>query len=206
MYLKTLTSIVSCLISYLPYYKSYTYSEWCWGLSTVLSRQNNIQTEAGVELGLTPVWDMMNHSEVKCVESYIDGESYELIVEGGEEWEEGEEVCMGYGRGNDEYFHNMGFVIPNPEYSVPELVEGWYEINDELKVIRSMCLKKLGLEVEGNWVRFHMNVKNDIARINEEILILYNVMACDKTGENKSVANIKTPHTHTPSLKPLTTF
>ncbi|ESO94275.1 hypothetical protein LOTGIDRAFT_118649, partial [Lottia gigantea] len=105
-------------ISKLPICNNFTFDEYRWAVSTVMTRQNQIPTEEGskVTFGLIPLWDMCNHTNGHYtsdfnVEKNV-SECYAL-----RDFEAGEQVYIFYGaRSNAEFMIHNGFVYPENEH------------------------------------------------------------------------------------------
>ncbi|XP_011312839.1 histone-lysine N-methyltransferase setd3 isoform X2 [Fopius arisanus] len=93
----------------------FTYEEYCWAVSTVMTRQNIIPSEHAGEMihALIPMWDMCNHEEgVITTDFNINSDMCECYVK--REFKQGEQIFINYGsRTNSDFFVHSGFVYPD---------------------------------------------------------------------------------------------
>ncbi|XP_046750239.1 actin-histidine N-methyltransferase [Diprion similis] len=90
----------------------FTYEEYCWAVSTVMTRQNRIPNEDGSKMiyGLIPMWDMCNHEEGKITTDFNRiSDKCECFAM--RNFEAGEQIFIAYGaRTNSDFFVHSGFV------------------------------------------------------------------------------------------------
>lgn len=102
----------------------FTWKNFIWATSSVLTRQNEIPAEPSVspktnELVLIPLWDMSNH-DVGEMTSFYNFETQSLQCSALRDFQVGEQVFMFYGpRPNSQLLLYSGFVLPdNPHDSL----------------------------------------------------------------------------------------
>ncbi|KAK6183292.1 hypothetical protein SNE40_010798 [Patella caerulea] len=133
-------------ITKLPITDHFTFDEYRWAVSTVMTRQNQIPTVDGskVTFGLIPLWDMCNHTNGHYtsdfnVEKNV-SECYAL-----RDFEAGEQVYIFYGaRSNAEFLIHNGFVYPENNYDRLCIKLGISK-NDPLFQHKSEVLTKIGI-------------------------------------------------------------
>ncbi|GMH72946.1 hypothetical protein TrLO_g14099 [Triparma laevis f. longispina] len=151
-FMKALKPRIMLLRYYLTLNLPHSLSDFLWALSAILSRQNNIMiSSCHSEIGLTPVWDMMNHAQLdKAVISYIEKgeEGFELVTEGKRDYEIGENVDMFYGdRGNSDLLVSSGFVIPVENFEgQKDDVKAWMRIWKEDGLGKMKVRSRLGAQ------------------------------------------------------------
>ncbi|KAF7993010.1 hypothetical protein HCN44_005791 [Aphidius gifuensis] len=93
----------------------FTYEEYCWAVSTVMTRQNIIPSRNDSQMihALIPMWDMCNHEEgIITTDFNINSDTCECYVK--RSFNKGEQIFINYGlRTNSEFFVHSGFVYPD---------------------------------------------------------------------------------------------
>ncbi|KAL6076438.1 Histone-lysine N-methyltransferase setd3 [Balamuthia mandrillaris] len=116
--------------SHIMHVANFTWEEFIWAMSAVMSRQNNIpltplndkqpqalhQLSRQQEFALIPAWDMCNHDNGKITTFYdINSECTECYAT--RNFKKGEQIYIFYGpRGNSELLLHSGFVFDNNNY------------------------------------------------------------------------------------------
>jgi len=119
---------------------SFTYNEFIWAVSVVMSRQNQIPIHGKRELALIPAWDLCNHETGK-ITTFFDVELNALQCYAQRAFSQGDQIYIHYGnRPNSELFLYMGFVVadnpadsyrlkfPFPSATLDEVLLGKYQI------------------------------------------------------------------------------
>ncbi|XP_015587046.1 histone-lysine N-methyltransferase setd3 [Cephus cinctus] len=131
----------------------FTYEEYCWAVSTVMTRQNMIPSANGPQMihALIPMWDMCNHEEGTITTDFNrDTDSCECFAL--RDFKEGEQIFVYYGpRTNADFFVHSGFVYPNNKQDGFKLRLGISKA-DSLQKERIDLLEKLGLPSVGEFL------------------------------------------------------
>ncbi|XP_045499611.1 actin-histidine N-methyltransferase [Colias croceus] len=122
----------------------FTFENYRWAVSTVMTRQNHIQLADQSTTAFIPLWDMCNHEQGKITTDFNKdlnrGECYAL-----RDFNAGDQIFIFYGlRSNADLFLHNGFVYPNNEYDSLSLALG-VSNSDPLREAKMTLLKKLGL-------------------------------------------------------------
>lgn len=122
----------------------FTYNNYRWAVSTVMTRQNNIQLGDNDVTAFIPLWDMCNHEHGKITTVFNKeinrSECYAL-----RDFKPGEQIFIFYGaRPNADLFLHNGFVYPNNQYDCLSLSLG-ISASDPLRETKALLLNKLGL-------------------------------------------------------------
>ncbi|KAM3961518.1 SET domain containing 3 [Aphomia sociella] len=122
----------------------FTFDNYRWAVSTVMTRQNMIQMDNSDVTSFIPLWDMCNHEHGKITTDFNKelnrGECYAL-----RDFKQGEQVFIFYGvRSNVDLFLHNGFVYPNNQHDSLSLSLG-VSSSDPLREIKLSLLNKLGL-------------------------------------------------------------
>ncbi|XP_035024945.1 actin-histidine N-methyltransferase isoform X1 [Hippoglossus stenolepis] len=90
---------------------SFTFDDYRWAVSSVMTRQNQIPTEDGsrVTLALIPLWDMCNHTNGLITTGYnLEDDRCECVAL--QDYKENEQIYIFYGtRSNAEFVIHNGF-------------------------------------------------------------------------------------------------
>ncbi|XP_076441686.1 actin-histidine N-methyltransferase-like [Babylonia areolata] len=99
--------------------ENFTFDDYRWAVSTVMTRQNLIPREDSSEkktYGLIPLWDMCNHTN-GIYSTDFDTESNCSLCYSQQDVAAGDQVFMFYGpRSNGEFLVHNGFVFPDNEH------------------------------------------------------------------------------------------
>lgn len=104
----------------LPIFKSeFTYDDFIWAVSCVMSRQNEIPSKPTLPsptLALIPLWDLCNHCSGH-ISTYFNVESSTCDCYAQQDFKANEEFQIFYGgRTNLELLLQQGFVYPQNEF------------------------------------------------------------------------------------------
>ncbi|XP_060070561.1 actin-histidine N-methyltransferase-like [Ylistrum balloti] len=134
--------------SKLPIKDCFTYDDYRWAVSTVMTRQNQVPTPDGERLtfALIPLWDMCNHCNGTITTDYnVEDDCSECFAL--RDFAKGEQIMIFYGaRSNAELLIHSGFVYPDNEWDRIAVKLGISK-GDPLFDSKSDLLTKLGLEV-----------------------------------------------------------
>ncbi|XP_053608215.1 actin-histidine N-methyltransferase isoform X2 [Plodia interpunctella] len=122
----------------------FTFESYRWAVSTVMTRQNNIQLGKSEITAFIPLWDMCNHEHGKITTDFNNelnrGECYAL-----RDFKAGEQIFIFYGaRPNADLFLHNGFVYPNNQHDSLSLPLG-VSSSDPLRETKVSLLTMLGL-------------------------------------------------------------
>ncbi|KAL0829216.1 hypothetical protein ABMA28_004047 [Loxostege sticticalis] len=122
----------------------FTFDNYRWAVSTVMTRQNNIQLGDSDVTAFIPLWDMCNHEHGKITTDFNKekdrGECYAL-----RDFKPGDQIFIFYGaRSNADLFLHNGFVYPKNQHDSLSLSLG-VSANDPLRESKLSLLTKLGL-------------------------------------------------------------
>ncbi|XP_064602979.1 actin-histidine N-methyltransferase-like [Liolophura sinensis] len=173
------------LAAKLPIKDIFTYDDYRWAVSTVMTRQNPIPSVDGGHMtyGLIPLWDMCNH------------QNGQLSTDFNLEQDRGECFCMKdfltdqqififYGaRSNGEFFVHNGFVYKENEHDSLSIKLGISK-NDPLFGLKSELLGRIGMLSSRNF-SLHMGSE----AVDTELLTFLRIFVMDeeslKTFQNK---------------------
>ncbi|XP_066260483.1 actin-histidine N-methyltransferase [Euwallacea similis] len=146
----------------------FTFSEYCWAVSTVMTRQNKIPSEdrSSAINALIPFWDLCNHSNGTISTDYNpELDRSECLAF--RDFKVGEQLFIFYGpRSNSDFFIHNGFVYEENENDIywirlgisksDPLQEKRRELLDKLEIwsIAEFCLKKGANPVDGRLLAF----------------------------------------------------
>ncbi|XP_034938623.1 actin-histidine N-methyltransferase [Chelonus insularis] len=123
----------------------FTYEEYCWAVSTIMTRQNIIPSRNGTQMihALIPMWDMCNHEEGMITTDYnINSDTCECYAK--RAFKTGEQIFISYGaRTNSDFFVHSGFVCTDNKNDGFKLRLGISK-SDPLYHDRISLLEKLG--------------------------------------------------------------
>ncbi|XP_063976691.1 actin-histidine N-methyltransferase [Diachasmimorpha longicaudata] len=155
----------------------FTYEEYCWAVSTVMTRQNIIPSRNSGEMihALIPMWDMCNHEAgVITTDFNINSDMCECYVK--REFKHGEQIFINYGpRTNSDFFVHSGFVYPNNTNDGFKLRLGISK-SDPLFDDRMKLLKKL----EFSTTNISFILSNSGEPVSDELLAFLRVFSMRK--------------------------
>lgn len=124
----------------------FTYDNYRWAVSSVMTRQNQIPGKDGsrATLGLIPLWDMCNHTNGNYTSDYnAEADACESFCL--KDFVSGEQILIFYGpRSNGEFLVHSGFVYADNEHDRLCLKLGISK-GDSLFALKSELLSKLNL-------------------------------------------------------------
>ncbi|XP_059045181.1 actin-histidine N-methyltransferase [Achroia grisella] len=123
----------------------FTFENYRWAVSTVMTRQNMIQMDNCDVTSFIPLWDMCNHEHGKITTDYNKelnrSECYAL-----REFQQGQQIFIFYGaRSNVDLFLHNGFVYPKNQQDSLSLSLG-ISSSDPLREMKLSLLNNLGLD------------------------------------------------------------
>lgn len=131
----------------------FSYDDYIWAVSTVMTRQNLIPGEDGSSTiyALIPLWDMCNHEEGRITTGFNTNsnccECYAM-----RNFKKGEQIFISYGpRTNSDFLVHSGFVCPENKNDGILLRLGISK-SDPLQKERIELLVKLGLSASGEFL------------------------------------------------------
>ncbi|KAI8479978.1 Histone-lysine N-methyltransferase setd3 [Branchiostoma belcheri] len=130
----------------LPLKECFTFDEYRWAVSTVMTRQNQVPTSDGRHLitALIPMWDMCNHSNGEfSTEFNLGSDSAECLAM--REFPADSQVYIFYGmRSNAEFLIHNGFVYPENLHDRVNIKLGVSK-NDSLFAMKAEVLSRAGI-------------------------------------------------------------
>ncbi|XP_069688824.1 actin-histidine N-methyltransferase [Periplaneta americana] len=131
----------------------FTYEQYCWAVSTVMTRQNFVPSSDGSSMlnALIPMWDMCNHINGKLSTDFsAERDRSECLA--CRDYQSGEQIFIFYGpRTNSELFVHNGFVYPDNEHDGLRLKLG-VSRDDPLQPERAQLLNRLGIPANGDFM------------------------------------------------------
>nr|XP_022902024.1 histone-lysine N-methyltransferase setd3 [Onthophagus taurus] len=128
--------------------KRFTFKEYCWAVSTIMTRQNTIPSEDGKERvnALIPLWDMCNHTNGSISTDYNpELDRCECLAI--KNFKAGDQLFIFYGpRTNADLFVHNGFVYEENEFDFYPLTLGVSQ-SDVLRDKRLEILGKLNIDL-----------------------------------------------------------
>uniref|UniRef100_A0A0B7BBI2 protein-histidine N-methyltransferase n=1 Tax=Arion vulgaris TaxID=1028688 RepID=A0A0B7BBI2_9EUPU len=134
------------LANTLPLKDNFTYENYRWAVSSVMTRQNQIPARDGSRstLGLIPLWDMCNHTNGVYTSDYsAEDDACECFCL--KDFSVDQQVFIFYGpRSNGEFLVHNGFVYPENEHDRLCFKLGISK-DDPLYALKSEVLEKLNI-------------------------------------------------------------
>nr|DBA14522.1 TPA: hypothetical protein GDO54_005477 [Pyxicephalus adspersus] len=132
--------------SKLPLKDAFTFDDYRWAVSSVMTRQNQIPTEDGsrVTLALIPLWDMCNHTNGLITTGYnLEDDQCECVAL--QEFKAGEQIYIFYGtRSNAEFVIHNGFFFENNAHDRVKIKLGVSK-SDRLYAMKAEVLARAGI-------------------------------------------------------------
>ncbi|NXK84985.1 SETD3 methyltransferase, partial [Amazona guildingii] len=132
--------------SKLPLKDYFTYDDYRWAVSSVMTRQNQIPTEDGsrVTLALIPLWDMCNHTNGLITTGYnLEDDRCECVAL--QDFKAGEQIYIFYGtRSNAEFVIHSGFFFDNNSHDRVKIKLGVSK-SDRLYAMKAEVLARAGI-------------------------------------------------------------
>ncbi|OBS68738.1 hypothetical protein A6R68_02719, partial [Neotoma lepida] len=130
----------------LPLKDSFTYEDYRWAVSSVMTRQNQIPTEDGsrVTLALIPLWDMCNHTNGLITTGYnLEDDRCECVAL--QDFQAGDQIYIFYGtRSNAEFVIHSGFFFDNNSHDRVKIKLGVSK-SDRLYAMKAEVLARAGI-------------------------------------------------------------
>ncbi|XP_078516265.1 actin-histidine N-methyltransferase [Lissotriton helveticus] len=130
----------------LPLKDSFTFDDYRWAVSSVMTRQNQIPTEDGsrLTLALIPLWDMCNHTNGLITTGYnLEDDRCECVAL--QDFKEGEQIYIFYGtRSNAEFVIHNGFFFDNNSHDRVKIKLGVSK-SDRLYAMKAEVLARAGI-------------------------------------------------------------
>ncbi|XP_046840000.1 actin-histidine N-methyltransferase-like isoform X2 [Xenia sp. Carnegie-2017] len=130
----------------LNFMKSFTFKQYRWAVSIVMTRQNQIPNLSGDELklALIPFLDMCNHRDGYLTTDY-DVNADACVCYALDSCKPGDEVFIFYGpRSNADFFVHSGFYYENNKHDLLHIQLG-ISSSDPLYVLKTQLLSKLAI-------------------------------------------------------------
>nr|XP_006632323.2 PREDICTED: histone-lysine N-methyltransferase setd3 [Lepisosteus oculatus]XP_015206038.1 PREDICTED: histone-lysine N-methyltransferase setd3 [Lepisosteus oculatus] len=132
--------------SKLPLKDSFTYDDYRWAVSSVMTRQNQIPTEDGshVTLALIPLWDMCNHTNGLITTGYnLEDDRCECVAL--QDYKQDEQIYIFYGtRSNAELVIHNGFFHDNNSHDRVKIKLGVSK-SERLYAMKAEVLARAGI-------------------------------------------------------------
>uniref|UniRef100_H3CS80 protein-histidine N-methyltransferase n=1 Tax=Tetraodon nigroviridis TaxID=99883 RepID=H3CS80_TETNG len=134
--------------SKLPLKDSFTFDDYRWAVSSVMTRQNQIPTEDGrqVTLALIPLWDMCNHRNGLITTGYnLEDDRCECVAL--QDYKKNEQIYIFYGtRSNAEFVIHNGFFYQENAHDQVKIKLGISK-SERLYAMKAEVLGRAGIPV-----------------------------------------------------------
>ncbi|XP_028422149.1 LOW QUALITY PROTEIN: actin-histidine N-methyltransferase [Perca flavescens] len=132
--------------SKLPLKDSFTFEDYRWAVSSVMTRQNQIPTEDGsrIILALIPLWDMCNHTNGLITTGYnLEDDRCECVAL--HDYKENEQIYIFYGtRSNAEFVIHSGFFFQDNAHDRVKIKLGVSK-SERLYAMKAEVLARAGI-------------------------------------------------------------
>uniref|UniRef100_A0A8B9GKH5 protein-histidine N-methyltransferase n=1 Tax=Astyanax mexicanus TaxID=7994 RepID=A0A8B9GKH5_ASTMX len=132
--------------SKLPLKDAFTFDDYRWAVSSVMTRQNQIPTEDGsrVTLALIPLWDMCNHTNGLITTGYnLEDDRCECVAL--QDYKENEQIYIFYGtRSNAEFVIHNGFFFEDNAHDRVKIKLGVSK-SERLYAMKAEVLARAGI-------------------------------------------------------------
>ncbi|KAK5856906.1 hypothetical protein PBY51_010186 [Eleginops maclovinus] len=132
--------------SKLPLKDSFTFDDYRWAVSSVMTRQNQIPTEDGgrITLALIPLWDMCNHTNGLITTGYnLEDDRCECVAL--QDYKENEQIYIFYGtRSNAEFVIHNGFFFQDNAHDRVKIKLGVSK-SERLYAMKAEVLARAGI-------------------------------------------------------------
>ncbi|XP_028994828.1 actin-histidine N-methyltransferase [Betta splendens] len=132
--------------SKLPLKDMFTFDDYRWAVSSVMTRQNQIPTEDGsrVTLALIPLWDMCNHTNGLITTGYnLEDDRCECVAL--QDYKEDEQIYIFYGtRSNAEFVIHNGFFFQDNNHDRVKIKLGVSK-SERLYAMKAEVLARAGI-------------------------------------------------------------
>ncbi|XP_028404426.1 actin-histidine N-methyltransferase-like [Dendronephthya gigantea] len=133
----------------LSFMKSFTYNQYRWAVSIVMTRQNQIPCSSGkgLHLALIPFLDMCNHCEGHFTTDY-DLSTDSCVCYALDSYVSGDQVFIFYGpRSNSDFFVHSGFYYTDNKHDLLHIKLG-ISSSDSLHMLKTQLLSKIGVNMK----------------------------------------------------------
>jgi len=165
----------------------FTFNEYCWAVSTVMTRQNMIPSEDGSTMinALIPLWDLCNHTNGTISTDYNPQlDRSECLAF--KNFKAGEQLFIFYGaRTNADFFIHNGFVFEDNENDLYWIRLGISK-SDPLQEKRKELLNKLGI-----WSMAEFSIKKGPRPVDGRLLAFLRVFSMDADHLDKWIQSEK---------------
>ncbi|XP_046870174.1 actin-histidine N-methyltransferase [Hypomesus transpacificus] len=132
--------------SKLPLKDAFTFDDYRWAVSSVMTRQNQIPTEDGVRvtLALIPLWDMCNHTNGLITTGYnLEDDRCECVAL--QDYKENDQIYIFYGtRSNAEFVIHNGFFFEDNAHDRVKIKLGVSK-SERLYAMKAEVLARAGI-------------------------------------------------------------
>ncbi|XP_031436430.2 actin-histidine N-methyltransferase [Clupea harengus] len=132
--------------SKLPLKDAFTFDDYRWAVSSVMTRQNQIPTEDGsrVTLALIPLWDMCNHTNGLITTGYnLEDDRCECVAL--QDYKENQQIYIFYGtRSNAEFVIHNGFFFEDNAHDRVKIKLGVSK-SERLYAMKAEVLARAGI-------------------------------------------------------------
>ncbi|XP_030574737.1 actin-histidine N-methyltransferase isoform X3 [Archocentrus centrarchus] len=132
--------------SKLPLKDGFTFDDYRWAVSSVMTRQNQIPTEDGsrVTLALIPLWDMCNHTNGLITTGYnLEDDRCECVAL--QDYKKNEQIYIFYGtRSNAEFVIHNGFFFQDNSHDRVKIKLGVSK-SERLYAMKAEVLARAGI-------------------------------------------------------------
>nr|XP_020510872.1 actin-histidine N-methyltransferase [Labrus bergylta] len=143
--------------SKLPLKDSFTFDDYRWAVSSVMTRQNQIPTEDGgrLILALIPLWDMCNHTNGLITTGYnLEDDRCECVAL--QDYKENEQIYIFYGtRSNAEFVIHNGFFFQDNAHDRVKIKLGVSK-SERLFAMKAEVLSRAGIPASSTFA-LHCN-------------------------------------------------
>ncbi|KAM8917482.1 actin-histidine N-methyltransferase isoform 1-T2 [Spinachia spinachia] len=130
----------------LPMKDTFTFDDYRWAVSSVMTRQNQIPTEDGsrVTLALIPLWDMCNHTNGLITTGYnLEDDRCECVAL--QDYKENQQIYIFYGtRSNGEFVIHNGFFFQDNAHDRVKIKLGVSK-SERLYAMKAEVLARAGI-------------------------------------------------------------
>lgn len=175
----TITTITTNGIS--SFLSPLTYELFRWAVSTVMTRQNLVPSEADPTktntLALIPLWDMCNHRQGNFCTDF-DPSSATLVFYSMADLQAGDEIFNYYGdRTNGDFFLNNGFVYADHKEDAVRIKLG-FSSGDILYPLKDALANNINLLTTENGAQFKLAHRS--SPLNPQLLAFVRIFHLDK--------------------------
>ncbi|XP_063915361.1 actin-histidine N-methyltransferase [Zophobas morio] len=162
----------------------FTFKEYCWAVSTIMTRQNTIPFQENYH-ALIPLWDMCNHTNGTISTAYnpVLDRSECLALRN---FKAGEQLFIFYGgRSNADLFVHNGFVFEDNDYDVYWIRLGISK-SDPLQEKRNILLNKLSISSTTDF-----SIRKDAKPIDGQLLAFLRIFNMNEEQLDHWISSVK---------------